>query len=496
MKSTTCKVLIIIAFFAALTLPAIASDKVGGSFSPNENRNLAKFPTIIDENNNLSPGLKIEFEAWLKDNLAGREETQKAKAYIDLNIFDSSPSPMVHIGKAGWYFYTNDRNLEVGMGIHKLSTEELEEIRKNQVAIQTSLEEQGIDYVLVFTPSKASVYPEFIDWGDYQVGMTLIDQVTAYLQENTNIPVINVKPDLVEVKGKQEVYFRTDTHWNHAGAYLGYKTIINRLNEIGMIQSQPVSISTYLATRNGEFSAIMGYPGLLPPEPFTGITIQNPQASLRSESEKVNKVKKLLADNKIVGDYFSYSNPFAEKDALILGDSFFKTWKIPDLFAENFAEMNLIVTDTVSNEIIQAIHPDIVILERTERYIYSLANPATVKLDIPQQEKLSAEVVFHDTPTTIKQGESYNINITVKNTGDWAWSEDEQIRLCIFQDGKDYGYRINLPAGVSVEPGQGYTFVLYNFRVNKGDSTYLEYQMLQEGTQYFGEKERVDILVK
>jgi hypothetical protein len=496
MKSTTSKVLIIIAFLAILLLPVVASDKVGGAPSPNENRYLAKFPTVIVEKNKIAPGLKNGFEAWLKDNLAAREEAQRVKAYIDLRLFASSPSRLVHIGEDGWYFYTNDRNLEIGHGAHLFSNEELEAIRLNQVAIQTSLKEQGIDYVLALIPSKASVYPEFIKGGSFQIGTTLIDQVTTYLQEKTTIPVINVKPELINAKNEQDVYFRTETHWNHAGAYIGYKAIINRLNELGMIQTQPVSISTEPATHNGEFSAMMGYPGLLPPEPFAATVIQNPQASLVNDSEKISQVKKIIADYDIVGEYFSYSNPSAEKSALILGDSFFFTWKIPDLFAENFAEMNFIRTDIFANDIIQTIDPDIVIFERTERYIYSMANSANVKLEIPLHEDLSAEIISHDTPTTVERGESYNINIVVKNTGDQDWSEDDQIRLCIFQDGKDFGYRINLPSGVKVDPDQEYTFVLYNFRVNDGDSTYLEYQMVKEGYHFFGEKERVDIVVE
>jgi len=496
MKSTTSKLLIIIAFLAILILPVVASDKVGGAPSPNENRYLAKFPIVVVEKYKIAPGLKNGFEAWLKDNLALREEAQRVRAYIDLRLFASSPSRLVHIGEDGWYFYTNDRNLEIGQGTHLLSNEELEAIRVNQVAIQTSLKQQGIDYVLALIPSKASVYPEFIKGGNYHVGKTLIDQVTTYLQENTNIPVINVKPELIKAKSEQDVYFRTETHWNHAGAYIGYSAIIDRLNELGMVQTQPVRISTVTATHNGEFSAMMGYPGLLPPETFAATVIQNPQATLVNDSEKISQVKKIIADNDIVGEYFSYSNPSAEKSALILGDSFFFTWKIPDLFAENFAEMNFIRTDLFVHEIIQTINPDIVIFERTERYIYSLANSANVKLDIPQHEDLSAEIMSHNTPTTVERGESYNVNIVVRNTGDQAWSEDDQIRLCIFQDGKDFGYRINLPAGVKIDSGQEYTFVLYNFRVIDGDSTYLEYQMVKEGYQFFGEKERVDIVVE
>lgn len=496
MKSTTCKVLIIIAFFAALALPAIASDKVGGSFSPNENRNLAKFPTIIDENKNLSPGLKIEFEAWLKDNLAGREEAQKAKAFIDLNIFDSSPSPKVHIGQGGWYFYTESLNLEIGQGTHLLSSEELEAIRLNQVAVQTNLNEKGIDYVLVLIPSKASVYPEYIGWGDYQVGTTLIDQVTTYLRDNTSIPVINVKSELINAKTEQDVYFQKDTHWNHAGAYIGYMTIITRLYELGMTQAQPVRIDKQHAMHKGDLSTIMGFPEMISPEPYEATIIQNPQASLLDDNVKTNQIKELIADNEINGKFFSYSNPTGQKSVLVLGDSFFFTWKIPELFAENFAEYNFLWTFTFVDDVIKSINPDIVILEVSERYISSLVNPANVKLEIPIQRNFSVEIVFHDTPAWVERGESYNINIVVKNTGDHAWSEDDQIRLCIFQDGKDYGYRINLPASVSVEPGQEYTFMLYNFRVNDGDSTYLEYQILQEGSQYFGEKERVDIVVK
>ena len=73
MKSTVFKVLIVIIFFAVLILPVLESDKMGGALSPNENRYLAKFPTVINENNQIADGLKNGFEAWLKDNLGGRQ---------------------------------------------------------------------------------------------------------------------------------------------------------------------------------------------------------------------------------------------------------------------------------------------------------------------------------------------------------------------------------------------------------------------------------------
>lgn len=102
---------------------------------------------------------------------------------------------------------------------------------------------------------------------------------------------------------------------------------------------------------------------------------------------------------------------------------------------------------------------------------------------------LDAEIVSYDAPSTVNHQDSYTIHITVKNTGESEWSEKSQIRLCIWQDNQDAGYRILLPEGVSVAPGEEYTFTLSGFVLPEADQTTLEFQMLQEGVQYFGERE-------
>ena len=106
-----------------------------------------------------------------------------------------------------------------------------------------------------------------------------------------------------------------------------------------------------------------------------------------------------------------------------------------------------------------------------------------------------AKVVSNTAPPSVSHEDSYTFDITVKNTGSTNWSESQQIRLCIWQDGVDYGYRQSIPDGVTVAPGEEYTFTLSGFTLPEADSTYLEFQMVQEGVRYFGEKERVDITV-
>ena len=71
--------------------------------------------------------------------------------------------------------------------------------------------------------------------------------------------------------------------------------------------------------------------------------------------------------------------------------------------------------------------------------------------------------------------------------------ELDLVRLGIFQNGVDCGYggRAYLPAGVSVAPGETYTFTFQDF-VPSIPGAKLEFTMLQEGITYFGERREAD----
>ena len=108
----------------------------------------------------------------------------------------------------------------------------------------------------------------------------------------------------------------------------------------------------------------------------------------------------------------------------------------------------------------------------------------------------SAEIISHTTPPQVDRNKKYEIKITVKNTGVDSWSEDRAIRLSIWQDRHD-SYRVFLPAGVEVKRGEKYTFIFKDFQAPPDNvSTFLQYQMAEEGVTYFGEKKGVDITVK
>ncbi len=76
----------------------------------------------------------------------------------------------------------------------------------------------------------------------------------------------------------------------------------------------------------------------------------------------------------------------------------------------------------------------------------------------PVQET-SAQLIKGEIYSTIVAGESYEISLTFKNSGQSIW--DEGVRLVPLLGGKELGIdSLEIPKGIKVEPGEEYTFYL------------------------------------
>ncbi len=467
------------------------SDKI----SVNENRKLAGFPILYNDDRTLHSDIKQNFESWLKDNIGFRDTFINISSSIQYNVLHKSPNKQVAIGEDGWMFYTEDNNLGIVMGEYSINHELLEEIGKTQKKLQAYFKSMGKEYVLILPVSKASIYPEKLAGDMYSVGKSPVDIVADYVEENTDIHVVRLKESLLEEKKTTQVFFKTDSHWNEEGAYIAYKKIIQDFNNWGFINSSPKDVEYSDNYRAGEFSALMGNVKLLPPEKYRATNIIGQRAKMITEGPIAQK----YLDIKEKMNYFEmyhYENEFVEdKKLLVFGDSMFAYWNIPQLLAENFSEYTycrVVQTDfqnEITAEIIEAVNPDIVALEITERYIDQLGNELNYVNLSGALENPNAEILSCDIPKTLKENEVCDIRVVVKNSGGSSWKNYKGTKLCIWIDGNDYGYRIELSDGVAVDSGEEFTFILYNFVMPQQDNVTIEFQMLQEGIQYFGEKE-------
>lgn len=365
--------LFLILFICTLCLPIIFINRTPDKISPSENRFLTNFPDIFNQNGNLNHGLRNSLQNWLNDNIGFRDKLINIHAWVDYNVFKISPSPSVEKGKDGWFFYTKESNMDIPKGTYKMTPDMLVKIKENQEAWTRYYKKQGIDYVLVINPSKASVYPEYINSGNYKVGNTVANTVLNYLKQISNVKVMTTKDALLQAKQKGTVFFKTDTHWNLEGAYTGYCSVINNLCSWGLITSKPIKVNLVPSTQKCEFSAMMGYDKLLPEEHINATEIINPKAKLINEGKLFDQInnKKAKYNNKKVS--WIYTNPSAEKKSvLVYGDSMFAFWNIPQLFAETFSNYTYVWSYNMNQNYTEIVKPDIVIMDIGERYLASL----------------------------------------------------------------------------------------------------------------------------
>lgn len=365
--------LYVIGFILALLLPILRINWAHGQISPTENRYLAEFPELLDENGHLADGLKGNFTIWISDNLGFRAQFVKLTANIKLDMFGQSLTDQVEIGRDGWYFYTPNHNIELATGRYALSEEVLARIAEKQQRVSDWYASQGVTYVLVLAAAKTSIYPEYIASGDYTTRATLCDQLEAYLNEHTTVQVVNTKHALLANKDQGKLYLKTDSHWTHLGSYTVYRTIAERLNELG-IATKEFEVSFGEEPVIGEFSGMMGVADILGQEMMPSATWDASATQMKS-----GKMYEALCELN-GGDSWEYPTVLLENQTgkngtcLIYGDSQWMTSRnLPQWIAESFQTVVSIRTGahfgSVDCELDSLVRPNVVIFGCSERYI-------------------------------------------------------------------------------------------------------------------------------
>lgn len=479
-------ILYVVVFALMLALPIVTMNRIPGRLSETENRYLAKFPTVFDSEGRLADGLKDGFETWLGDNLGFRSEFMKLAANIKLKLLHQSTSEQVEIGRDGWYFYTPNDNLRIAEGTYPCFDESvLNTICHIQEMTRDKLAAQGIDYVLVLPPSKVSIYPEYIASGEYEVTRTPVDMLADYLEENSDIKVVCLKEPLLEAKKDQQVYFKTDTHWNEYGAYIGCSKIITGIKNWGITSSDVPQVSFDKGTHRGEFSAMLGDADILGLEECPKSVIVNATATRVADGEKYTALMQAVNDANILKPVYYYENPQGDEvTALFFGDSMFDSWNATELLAEAFSEFTYVRDYSIRQNIINAVQPDVVFYEMTERYLNSTMIVDTLSFIEEPLSDFEAEILDCEIGRN-------SVTVTVRNTSQAEWSYENGIGMAVFCNGVD-SKRASLPLGRTVYPGETVTLEFKDVDINSLRSSHAELQMLQDGVTYFGEREVIE----
>lgn len=371
-------------FILTISIPLIFSNKIGGSISNEENRYLAKFPTVFDENGKLvSHGLRQGLEDWINDNAFGREIASKINKRVNLEVFHQNPTKEIMYGKEKWIFLTHEDNIKGIQHADVPNEARLQEIKTKLRDMGRYFDNKEIKYQLNIFPNKVDVYPEYLlDTIRPIQDKSLLDVFYELKKEENDNINIDIDEFMKEKKDRVIYSKASDTsHWNKYGAFIGYSQIMKGLQEqtpnIKVLDKDdyiisPIEKDVYIANKlyTTETDYQFEYQGQRTASEDSsffeqiGYTSQDPWCSYR---HFVNSDKEL-------------------PKAVIIGDSYVWMFMLEDI-AESFSEVVFIHQLDINNldKVIDFVEPDNIIIAGLDRTVLACIDQYSIpKVNSPE----------------------------------------------------------------------------------------------------------------
>ena len=377
------KIGLIIVFAAFLILPTVL---YGAAYrhidhENRENREYASFPELSKGNYEKVPG---ELEAYYNDRVPFKNQFKAMRTAIDTKLqpYESKyawirMTPLVLRGEDGWFFYMpsveGEDAVDDYLGLNRYTQEEMAQYAEKMQQISDYYAAQGITFVFLIAPGKENIYTEYMPESYPAKGeITRFEEFTAYLQEhNPSVHVIYPKANLQDRKDVCELYFKKDSHWNKAGAYLAVKSVMDSIDEKAMPELADIEPVISEVRNGGDLTDILGITG-------------------KEADDEVIQLKNLAPEvtvTEIAGGH-SVSDAPDQRKCLILGDSFSPV--LYSVMKHTLGEVWITNKTGECKEILESkdYKPDILIWEVAERYSNRMDWP-DVLMGITDQEQQS-----------------------------------------------------------------------------------------------------------
>ncbi len=355
-----------ITIFVPFSIGVIENDK---DVSIIEKRKLSTFPKIEGDINDIKKFPKL-FDTYYSDHFGLRDWFTEYYKLVKFNLGDS-PSGDVTIGKDGWLFLGsikkgyNKYSDPIGdvRNVNLFSKNDLKKFATYMISLKSWLNNKGIEYVFVIAPNKHTVYfdklPDYISKANEY---SATDQLVGYLKSHTDVPVVDLRKILIEKKKKHQLYFKTDTHWNHYAANIAQYEIMLEIEKLFPRLINPETVKLKEGVRGGgDLAAFIG---------VNDFNESNPQPVFENSCKPVKH-----PENAKGQEPHSFSCEEQKLNALIFRDSFFSA--LEPYFSRKFKRSTYVwekLKYSSLKKYVSSENPDIIIEEWVERSLPLVPN--------------------------------------------------------------------------------------------------------------------------
>ncbi len=297
------------------------------------------------------------------------------------------------MGHDGWLFLQGDRNDAVGQhtGRVKYSAKDKEMLAALLHKRTRTIEQSGAIWLTAVVPDKEMVYAEYLP-----PEIVPVDQRPVHdfldISAAQGAPAIYLLDDLRRASVEDELYIKTDTHWNHKGAYAAYLAICHELSslEIEVDVVDASSIEWMEETSYGDLGSKL-YPD----------QVQATNVVARLEPS----LGRLVFDNAVRnhGRVLIYEQERKDRPTcMVFGESFAPN--ILFFLRESFRRLVFVHTNMLVGELVARERPDVVLNLPVERFLIKVPDDheALAKIAATVREK-GGELPWASKPHTIPQ---------------------------------------------------------------------------------------------
>jgi len=169
-----------------------------------------------------------------KKELFSTDKIESYTNYFAYRLFDTSLQPnSTVIGKEDFLFLGNTYDnvvLKTG-GKFRPAPDAIEAWTDRLKTLQEWYGQQGIKFIIAVAPNKHTIYKEKLpEWLVYN-GKNITDDIVESAARK-NIRLLDLRKPMLEAKAanQDDLYFKTDTHWNTKGASIAFEKTIDFFN--------------------------------------------------------------------------------------------------------------------------------------------------------------------------------------------------------------------------------------------------------------------------